>query len=296
MTVVVCDVAARDGLQNENAVLPPSTRAELVRRLVAAGLRKMEVASFVNPKRVPQMAGAEEVAELLTNKMGVSYAGLVLNARGYERFAVTDLHELRFTLAVSETFNQSNSNATVEESLADLASAFAGAERKRVRRVVSIATAFGCPFEGRVDEGRVISVAERAVEAGADEISLADTIGIAVPSQIRRLIRRASRLDKPIGIHLHSTPTRDIGYKNALAALEEDVAVIDASVGGVGGCPFAPRATGNIATEYVLRLLHHEGAETGIDLDAVIEVAEWLGKLLDRPLNRNSSAAQATSV
>ena len=278
MTVVVCDVAARDGLQNETAVLPPSTRAELVRRLVAAGLRKMEVASFVNPNRVPQMAGAEEVAELLDETKGVSYAGLVLNARGYERFAKTELHELRFALAASETFNQSNSNATVEQSLAALTTSFALAKRKNVRRVACIATSFGCPYEGHVDEGRVVSIAERTVDAGADEISLADTIGVAVPGQVRRLIRHVSRLGKPVGIHLHNT--RNVGYVNAFIALEEGVAVIDASVAGVGGCPFAPYATGNIATEDLLYLLHSEGVETAIDLDAVIGVAEWLGKLV----------------
>jgi isopropylmalate/homocitrate/citramalate synthase len=275
--VTICDVGPRDGLQNEEQTLEPSVRAELVNRLAAAGLPKVEAASFVSSERVPQMADAEEVVAGIDRRDGVAYSGLVLNEKGYERFARTRLDELHFTLAATEAFNRRNANRSVDESVEELA---------RIRTdspvSVSISVSFGCPFEGEVDPQNVLRLAERVTEAGADEVLFADTIGVGVPRQVRELLRGASGLGVPVGLHLHDT--RNTALANAYAGLAAGATVFEASVGGLGGCPFAPRATGNVATEDLVYLLHGEGLETGIDLDALIGVAEWLEGVLGRPL------------
>jgi (R)-citramalyl-CoA lyase len=275
--VTICDVGPRDGLQNEEQTLEPSVRAELVNRIAAAGLPKVEAASFVSPERVPQMAGAEEVVAGIERRDGVAYSGLVLNEKGYERFAATGLDELHFTLAATETFNKRNANRSVDESVEELA---------RIRTEspvsVSISVSFGCPFEGEVDPRAVLRVAERVTEAGADEVLFADTIGVGVPRRVRELLGAASGLGVPVGLHLHDT--RNTALANAYAGLEAGATVFEASVGGLGGCPFAPRATGNVATEDLVYLFHGEGLETGIDLDALIGVAKWLEGVLGRPL------------
>jgi isopropylmalate/homocitrate/citramalate synthase len=280
--VTVCDVGPRDGLQNQPVTLAPATRAELVHLLAAAGVPRVEAVSFVNPARVPQMAGAEEVAAALERRDGVVYAGLVLNERGYDRFRETDLDEAHFALAASEEFNRRNANAAVEETLASAERMLARAGADGVRFTVTVGTAFGCPFEGAVDPGRVAEIAARLAAAGAAEVVLADTVGVGVPRQVTDLLGRVSGLGVPVGVHLHNT--RNTGYANAVAALEAGATVFDASVGGIGGCPFAPRATGNVATEDLVYLLHGEGVDTGIDLDALIRVAEWLEGQLGREL------------
>jgi isopropylmalate/homocitrate/citramalate synthase len=275
--VTICDVGPRDGLQNEADTLEPALRAELVNRLAAAGLPKIEAVSFVNPERVPQMAGAEEVVAGIERRDGVAYAGLVLNHPGYERFAATELDELHFTLAATESFNKRNANRSVDESVQELA-------RIETERPVSasISVSFGCPFEGEVEAGSVLRLAERLVEAGAGEIVFADTIGVGVPRQVRELLAGAGKLGVGVGIHLHDT--RNTGLANAYAALEAGARAFESSVGGIGGCPFAPRATGNVATEDLVYLLHGEGIETGVHLDALIGVAEWLAGILRRDL------------
>jgi isopropylmalate/homocitrate/citramalate synthase len=280
--VTICDVGPRDGLQNQPVTLAPATRAELVHLLAAAGVPRVEAVSFVNPARVPQMAGAEEVAAALERRDGVVYAGLVLNERGYDRFRETDLDEAHFALAASEEFNRRNANAAVEETLASAERMLARAGADGVRVTVTVGTAFGCPFEGAVDPGRVAEIAARLAAAGAAEVVLADTVGVGVPRQVTDLLGRVSGLGVPVGVHLHNT--RNTGYANAVAALEAGATVFDASVGGIGGCPFAPRATGNVATEDLVYLLHGEGVDTGIDLDALIRVAEWLEGQLGREL------------
>ena len=280
-TVTICDVGPRDGLQNQEKILEPHVRAELVNRLAGTGLPRVEAVSFVNPARVPQMAGAEEVVAGIDRREGVVYAGLALNEHGYDRFVSTGLDEVHFAFAATEEFNRRNSNASVEESVA------AGeriAERARgdgIRISVTIGVSFGCPFEGEVDPGHVAALAGR-LAAFADEVVFADTVGVAVPRQIADVLGRADLLGKPAGVHLHNT--RNTGFANALAALEAGATVLDASVGGIGGCPFAPRATGNIATEDLVYLLHGEGIDTGIDLDELIEVSGWLEGVLGRPL------------
>jgi isopropylmalate/homocitrate/citramalate synthase len=275
--VTICDVGPRDGLQNEAETLEPSVRAELVNRLAATGLPKVEAVSFVNPERVPQMAGAEEVVAGIDRQDGVVYSGLVLNERGYERLAATGLDEVHFTLAATETFNRRNANRSVDESVQDLA-------RMPAERPVSVSlsVAFGCPFEGEVEASTVLRLAERCVAAGAEEILFADTIGVGVPRQVRQLLGGTKSLGVPVGVHLHDT--RNTAVANAYAALEGGATVFESSVGGLGGCPFAPRATGNVATEDLVYLFRGEGIDTGVDLDALVDVAEWLAGILGREL------------
>jgi isopropylmalate/homocitrate/citramalate synthase len=273
MRVTLCDVGPRDGLQNEPEALPPATRAELVDRLAAAGLPRVEAASFVRDERVPQMAGAEQVVTAVARRDGVEYSGLVLNERGWERFRATRLDRVNVTFAATESFNQANGNASIDEAVARADAILAAAD---VPATVTISVSFGCPFEGRVDPGRVTDLAARF--AGRAEVVLADTIGVATPSPVRTLVERTGA----DGFHGHNT--RNTGYANALAAVEGGARLLDASVGGLGGCPYAPRATGNIATEDVVYLLDGEGIETGVDLDALIEVSTWLESVLGRRL------------
>jgi hydroxymethylglutaryl-CoA lyase/(R)-citramalyl-CoA lyase len=281
--VVLCDVAARDGLQNDPKILEPATRAELVNRLAAAGVKRIEAVSFVNPSRVPQMAGAEEVVAAIERREGVVYAGLALNDRGYDRLRDTGLDEVHFAFAVSEEFNRRNSGAEVEDSVQSGMRMLEAARRDGIRATVTLGTSFGCPFEGAIDPGRVLELAARFASAGADEIVFADTVGVAVPRQVREIVTAAVAAHAvPIGVHLHNT--RNTGFANALTAVEAGATVLDASVGGIGGCPFAPRATGNISTEDLVYLLNGEGVETGVDLDALIEVSEWLEGVLGREL------------
>ena len=282
MSVTICDVGPRDGLQNQPITLAPDVRAELVDRLAAAGVPRIEAVSFVSPKHVPQMAGAEEVVSAIRRREGVVYAGLALNERGYDRLRESGLDEVHFAFAATEEFNRRNARASVEESVVDAERILGRATADGIRSTVTIGVAFGCPFEGAVDPGRVAELAARLASAGPDEITVADTIGVGVPRQVRDLVGRLAPLGPPIGIHLHNT--RNSGLANAYAALEAGVAVFDASVGGIGGCPFAPRATGNIATEDLVYLFHGEGVETGIDLDTLIGVAQWLESQLGREL------------
>ena len=276
------EVGPRDGLQNEEQVVPPETRAELVGRLVAAGLGRIEAASFVNPDRVPQMAGAEEVVAALDRREGVVYAGLALNERGYDRLREAGLDEVSFAVAATESFSQRNSGASVDAALEDGERIVKRAKEDGIRASVTISVAFGCPFEGYVDPNRVVELAERLAAADPDELVLADTIGVGTPSRVRGLLERVIALGKPVGGHFHNT--RNTGFANAYAALEAGASSLDASVGGLGGCPFAPKATGNVATEDLVYLLQGEGVETGVDLDALIAVSEWLEGLLGRRL------------
>jgi len=272
LPVTLCDVGPRDGLQNEAEVLEPAVRAELVNRLAAARLRRIEAASFVRADRVPQMAGAEEVVAGIERRDGTEYSGLVLNERGYERFAGAGLDRVNVTLGATEEFNQQNADASLAEATGRVERILAGAAEPAT---VTISVAFGCPFEGRVDPGRVAELAARFEGA---EVVLADTIGVAAPREVRTLVERT----KAAGFHGHNT--RNTGYANALVALEAGAEVLDASVGGLGGCPYAPRASGNVATEDLVYLLEHEGIETGVDLDALIRISEWLEAVLGRKL------------
>ena len=273
MALTICDVGPRDGLQNEYEALEPATRAELVNRLASAGLPRVEAVSFVRDDRVPQMAGAEEVVAGIERREGAEYSGLVLNERGYERFAqVEGLDRVNATLGATEEFNRQNGNASLDEAIARVDQILAAAQ---VPATVTISVAFGCPFEGRVDPGRVAELAGRFDWA---EVVLADTIGVAAPREVRSLVERTGAA----GFHGHNT--RNTGYANALGALEAGATVLDASVGGLGGCPYAPRASGNVATEDLAYLLEHEGIETGVDIDALIAISTWLEGIFGRKL------------
>jgi isopropylmalate/homocitrate/citramalate synthase len=228
------------------------------------------------------VVGAEEVVAGLDRRDGVVYAGLALNERGYERLRETGVDEVSFALAATESFSQRNAGASVEESIAAAEQIVTRAGEDGIRASLTISVAFGCPFEGPVDPDRVVEIAQRLAVTDADELVLADTIGVATPTQVRTLLQRVAELGKPVGGHFHNT--RNTGFANAYAALEAGVSVLDASVGGLGGCPFAPRATGNIATEDLVYLLEGERVETGVDLDALIAVSQWLEELLGRQL------------
>lgn len=274
MRVTLCDVGPRDGLQNEPEELAPRTRAELVDRLAAARLPRIEAVSFVREDRVPQMAGAEEVVGRIERRPGVEYAGLVLNERGWERFRETGLDRVNVTFAATEGFNRANGNASSAEAVAGAEAIVAAAGETPA--TVTISCSFGCPFEGPVDPGVVSELAARF--RGRAEVVLADTIGVATPSAVRALVQRA----EADGFHGHNT--RNTGYAGCLAALEGGAWLLDASVGGLGGCPYAPRATGNVATEDLVYLLEGEGVETGVDLDALVATSEWLEGVLGRRL------------
>ena len=282
MRVTIVEVGPRDGLQNEATILEPAVRAELCDRLAAAGLPRIEAASFVNPKRVPQMAGAEEVLAATQRRPGTTYAGLVLNERGYERTVAAGVDEIHYAFPVTDTFALRNQNATVADSVELAGRLVARAREDGLRISVTLSVAFGCPFEGRVEPERVLQIAEQVQAAGPDEIILADTIGVGVPRQVRELVEGTRALGATVGCHFHNT--RNTGIANALAAVESGAMILDASVGGTGGCPFAPRATGNIATEDLVYLLHGMGYETGVDLQALIACAEWLAERLGREL------------
>lgn len=282
MRVEIVDVGPRDGLQNEDKTLTPKTRAELCDRLAAAGLRRVEAASFVNPKRVPQMAGAEEVMTSIRRNPNTIYAGLILNERGYERAVEAGVDEVRYAFPVTETFAAKNQNTTVEDATALAARLVERSRLDGVRVSITLSAAFGCPFEGQVAPDHVLKIAARVAEPQPDEIILADTIGVGVPTQVRELVEGVAAGGTTTGCHFHDT--RNTGIANAVAAIESGATVLDASVGGTGGCPFAPRATGNISTEDLVYTLHGMGHETGIELTRLIEVAAWLSEQLGKEL------------
>ena len=291
MRVEIVDVGPRDGLQNEDRTLSPEARSQLCDRLAAAGVPRVEAASFVNPKRVPQMAGAEEVMDGLNRLEGTAYAGLVLNERGYERAVEAGVDEVRYAFPVTETFAKKNQNTTVEDATALAVRLVERSRLDGVRVSITLSAAFGDPFEGKVDPDHVLRLSEKVAEARPDEIVLADTIGVGVPTQVRGLVGVVAAMGVTVGCHFHDT--RNTGIANAVAAVESGVTVLDAAVGGTGGCPFAPRATGNIATEDLVYLLHGMGYETGVDLEALIGVAEWMSEKLGKELPGQVYKAEA---
>jgi hydroxymethylglutaryl-CoA lyase len=283
-SVEIVEVGPRDGLQNETAAVTTAAKVEFINRAVAAGIRRIEVASFVSPKRVPQMADAEDVLKALPQRADVHYIGLVLNRRGFERAQAAGCGEISMAVVASDTFNQRNQGATTEESVAAWLDIAAAARAAGIRAQVTISAAFGCPFEGEVPVARVVELARRVAVARPTEIALADTIGVGVPSQVTELLRavRAVAPGTPLRCHFHNT--RNTGLANAYAAVEAGVAALDASIGGIGGCPFAPAATGNIPTEDLVYMLTRMGVATGIDLEALIATGRWLQDQLGRPV------------
>ncbi|MCU0491791.1 MAG: hydroxymethylglutaryl-CoA lyase [Chloroflexaceae bacterium] len=321
--VTIIDVAPRDGLQNEPEVLPVAVKVELIERLARCGVPRVEIGSFVNPKQVPQMAGTGEVVTALQGlessdwslREGTaslqspisSLTALVPNLRGYELAREVGLRHVRLVLAASESLNQANFKRSVADSLADFSSIAARARADGVGFGVAIGASFGCPFEGHVPAERVLALAHQLIALGADELVLADTTGMAVPRQVRGLCEgltaslknqeprtknrsseqeaapRFSVLGSPaLTVHFHNT--RNTGYANAYAALEAGITSFDAALGGIGGCPFAPKAVGNIATEDLVHMLNGMGVETGIDLGRLIEASHWLSEQMGKPL------------
>ncbi len=284
-SVEIVEVGPRDGLQNDKQLLPASAKAELIRRLAAAGLRRIEATSFVHPKRVPQMADAEEVLRLIGRLPGVSLSGLVLNERGFDRALATDtLDEVTFAAVASETFSQRNQGAGVEENLETWRVISRRAREAGLFRSVTIVTAFGCPFEGEVPVARAVDLARAVAEIGTDELSLADTIGVATPPDVEARFGAVAEALPGLRLRAHFHNTRNTGYANADAALRAGVAVLDSSLGGIGGCPFAPEATGNIATEDLVYMLGRSRVATGVSFEALRETTLWLEGEMNRRL------------
>jgi hydroxymethylglutaryl-CoA lyase/(R)-citramalyl-CoA lyase len=280
--LTICDVGPRDGLQNESVTLAPELRAELCDRLLAAGVSAVEAASFVNPRLVPQMAGAEEVVAAVHRRPGTVLSGLVLNERGLDRALAAGVDEVHYAFPVTDTFAQRNQNTTVSGGLEVSHAIVRKARAAGVPVNVGLIVAFGCPFEGRVEPAHVLRVAEQVMQEPPDVLSVADTIGVGVPTQARELVQGVLALGAAAGVHLHNT--RNTGIANAAAALEAGATLLDASLGGTGGCPFAPRATGNIPTEDLVYMLHGMGVHTGIDLEALMAASRWLGERLGKEL------------
>lgn len=283
--VEIVEVGPRDGLQSEPDILPVAVKVELIERLVAAGVRRIEVASFVSPTRVPQMADAEQVLAALPRRSDVSYIGLVLNRRGLERALAAGCNEIGMAVVASNTFNLRNQGVTTERSIADWLEIARDAQAAGIKAQVTISAAFGCPFEGEVSTRRVVDIARRVAEAGPFEIAIADTIGVAVPVHVTELIQRITAALPGVNLRCHFHNTRNTAIANCQAALEAGVRTFDASVGGAGGCPFAPAATGNVATEDLLYLLQRSGIATGVSIADTIEVAHWLQPYLQRGLS-----------
>jgi len=284
-TATIVEVGARDGLQNEDVLLATDLKIQLVRRIADAGTRRIETASFVHPMLVPQMADAEAVMEGLgSSPRGVAYIGLVLNRRGLERALATSVDEVNFVVSATDGFSRANQGASVEDTMAEIESMLPEARAAGRATTVTISVAFGCPYEGEVDPGAVTRLAVRAAAAGADEVALGDTVGVAVPSDVVARLAAVRTVAGHVPLRCHFHDTRNTAIANVYAALTSGVTVIDASVGGAGGCPFAPNATGNVPTEDVLYAVGRMGIETGIDLDATIATGRWLGGHLGKVL------------
>jgi hydroxymethylglutaryl-CoA lyase len=279
-TVEIIEVSPRDGIQNEKTLLSTDTKLELIARAVAAGARRAEVTSFVNPKRVPQMADADELVPRLPKGSGLTSIGLIMNERGFERARAAGVDEVNFVIVASETFNMRNQGVPVAATLAEWAKVSALAHQAGIRAGITIGATFGCPFEGEVAVGRVVELAVKVAEHKPHEVALADTIGCAAPSDITRKVGAVAKAisGMPLRLHLHNT--RNTGLANAVAGIEAGARRFDSSIGGVGGCPFAPAATGNIPTEDLVYMLDRMGIHTGLDAEKLIETAKWLGQQL----------------
>ncbi|MDP7623398.1 MAG: hydroxymethylglutaryl-CoA lyase [Rhodospirillales bacterium] len=283
--VEICEVGPRDGLQSEERIWSVAERVELIDRLSATGVPRIETVSFVNPKRVPQMADAEDVMAKIKRPNGVSFAGLALNARGAERAINAGVDEVRYVVVASETFNQRNQATGIAETLAEFSEIADKVVQAGLKLSATIGAAFGCPFEGNVETAKVARIAKQLTGGGCVEIGMADTIGAGVPTQVTEiygLVRDAVGMDIGLGFHLHNT--RNTGFANAAIAVGEGALFLDSSVGGLGGCTFAPNATGNIATEDLAYMLRNMGYETGIDIDTYIGIANWVEGFFDAPL------------
>ena len=282
--VEIVEVGPRDGLQSEPGVVPTATKIEFIGRLIDSGIRRVEVTSFVNPKKVPQMADAEQVLAGLRRREGVSYIGLVLNRKGYDRAVAAGCNEIGMAVVASDTFNRRNQGVGTDESVAAWLEIAREAKAAGVRATITIGASFGCPFEGEMPVSRVIDVARRVAEGDPCEVAFADTIGVGVPTQVAEIFGRAREALPGVRLRAHFHNTRNTGLANAYAAVEAGASTLDSSCGGIGGCPFAPAATGNIPTEDLVYLLSRSGIATGVDLERLIATGEWLQQALGRPV------------
>ncbi len=280
--VSIIEVGPRDGLQSEPEILSTSVKLEFIRRAIDAGIRRMEVTSFVHPKRVPQMADAEDVIRGLPDRDDVIYIGLVLNKKGFDRARDVNIDEIGMAVVASDTYNQRNQGVPTSESIKAWLEMSAAARAAGIRANVMVSSAFGCPFEGEVPVARILEIVKQIVDGDPVELGIADSIGVAVPTQVTDLLGAVQEIvpDLPIRCHFHNT--RNTGLANAQAALEAGVASLDASIGGIGGCPFAPAATGNIPTDDLLYMLDRSGVQSGVSLDKIIETSNWLQEQLGR--------------
>lgn len=294
LAVEMVEVGPRDGLQNEATIVSTADKAALVRRAIDYGARRIEVTSFVNPKKVPQLADADDLVALLPERGDVTYIGLVLNRRGAERAIATGrIDELGAVCVTSDSFGSRNQGQSSDESLAAAIEIVGLAKAAGRSGQITIATAFGCPFEGEVALARVLEMAKRAADADPREVALADTIGVGVPAQVAEMVGRVAEAIAPLPVRVHFHNTRGTGLANVWTAVGEGAASVDASLGGLGGCPFAPGAAGNVATEDVAYMLERSGASTGLQLPAAVEAAHWLETVMDRPLPAMVSRAPA---
>jgi hydroxymethylglutaryl-CoA lyase len=283
--IEICEVGPRDGLQNEPKLVSTETKVELINNLINSGIRIIEAVSFVNKKVVPQMADAEEVMRLVPKRDDVRYAGLVLSRSGLERALHTDVDFLHVVTTTSDSFNLRNAKRTVDQAVEELTKVIEeGAASKGVAGVLG--TAFGCPFEGEVPLSKVLNVAESFLKAGCTEITLADTTGMANPLQVQNVVSAFQKQfgkDLTLGLHFHNT--RGLGLANSLAGYQAGVTRFDSSIGGLGGCPFAPKAVGNVCTEDMVNMFKGMNVETGTDLNQLIHTAKWLERSMDKPLD-----------
>lgn len=280
--VSIVEVGPRDGLQSEPEILATGSKVDFISRAIGAGIKRLEVASFVHPKKVPQMADAEALLASLPFPEDVSYIGLIMNERGLDRALATPVHEVGMVVVATDTYNRRNQGVPTEESIRSWLKMAARAKDNGKIANVTISSAFGCPFEGEVAPARIVEIAKRVMEAEPAELGVADSIGVAVPNQVTDLLGLLQREVGPVRLRCHLHNTRNTGLANAQAAIEAGVDSLDASIGGIGGCPFAPAATGNIPTDDLLYMLSRSGIDTGVSLQKIIATSVWLESQLGR--------------
>ena len=281
--ITIVEVGPRDGLQSEPEVLPTASKINYITRAIAAGITRLEVASFVNPKKVPQMADSEQLLAELPMTDAVSYIGLLMNERGLDRALQTAVHEIGMVVVATDTYNMRNQGVPTQESVEAWLKIAARAKANGKAANVMISSAFGCPYEGEVAIEHVVEIAKRVMEAEPAELGIADSIGVAVPNQLIDLVGEVRHhIGSQISLRMHLHNTRNVGLANAQAAVDAGVDSIDASIGGIGGCPFAPKATGNIPTDDLVYMLNRSGVETGVSLQDIVNTSQWLESELGR--------------
>jgi len=279
--VSLLEVGPRDGLQSEPKILPTDVKRDFIIKTMDAGIKQIEVTSFVHPKKVPQMADAEKLVESLPDREDVSYIGLIMNQRGFERARDCGIDEVGMVIVSTDTYNMKNQNVVTQESIDNWLRIASDARSAGIRTNVIIACSFGCPYEGEVDPELIASIAEKVLEGEPNILGLADSVGVAVPNQVKKTFSLIKELAPNIPLRTHLHNTRNTGLANAAAAIEAGVTIIDASTGGIGGCPFAPKATGNIPMDDLLYMLDRSGIETGVNLKKIVSNSEWLEEKLE---------------